>query len=342
MDKIFLQAIRDDDLNTVIECVQKGYDKRRQHIYVIKCCAINGRLDILKYLIEMGYEPHRGINDRALKWAAIHGHLPIVKYLLENFACNCYVASHGLKNIIACWFCKKSYYHYPHYKKHAFRLAAKYGHMDIVKYFCEDYVIYDDDSAFRFAARYGHLDIVNYLLRRTGADVENLDYYALRWSLKNKHYDIVKRLLKNSERSEQVALRQCAATGDLDAIKYLIGIGCDPTRTTGLVVYPCGTGHIDMVNFLISWNCDPLPYGFAFISGFPSNWEKIQLCVISSLTKKAMFKSTIRSTDNAETVLEIVKKNYVRKCTNKHNFLKFVLKPKSLCMQWIACINDLV
>ena len=44
--------------------------------------AKNGRMEMVKYLVELGADIHAE-NEYALRWSAKHGHLEIVKYLVE-------------------------------------------------------------------------------------------------------------------------------------------------------------------------------------------------------------------------------------------------------------------
>ena len=79
------------------------------------------------------------------------------------------------------------------YHNEALRLAAGFGHIDIVKYLVEVQkanIHAKEDEAVRFASRRGHLDVVKYLVEH-GANIHAQNNYALKWAKGNEHKVIV-------------------------------------------------------------------------------------------------------------------------------------------------------
>lgn len=64
--------------------------------------------------------------------------------------------------------------------------AAKYGHLDIIKYYHENNHICTED-AMDFAAEYGHLKIVKYLYENRK---EGCTRNAMNHAMNNRHYDV--------------------------------------------------------------------------------------------------------------------------------------------------------
>lgn len=88
--------------------------------------------------------------------------------------------------------------------------ACENGNINIVKSYSKIVNIHtDDDSALRFAARYGHIDIVKYLIE-IGANPYAMNNDALNWAKYNKHYEVEKYLdsvmFKNNKYNNRILL----------------------------------------------------------------------------------------------------------------------------------------
>jgi ankyrin repeat protein len=332
MNELIYQAIKEGNLNTVDQCIKANYDKHRRNANIIKCCAINGQLEIMKYLISVGYEYFTKNKDFALKWAAIHGHAPIVKYFIHDARC-CHVG----KQIYYCLQCQQNFnLHYKYY--YAFRAAARNGHLNIVKLFC-DWTPYfywqiNDNYAFRIAAKYGHMDIFEYFIDK-GVYVDDLDHYTLRWAIKKKHYNIISRLINNNNELQINAFAYCSLTGNLDAMKYLVGLGVISENNQNVLslAYCCCYGHINILKFLISWNFNPAQFDTWPFSTVHKNWQEIYFCLISAFTKKNMSDYMKISNGDASFLIKIFGSNFIRRHNFKYNLLKFSLRPLSMHTQ---------
>ena len=65
--------------------VDNGADIHANDEYDLRRAAANGRLEVVKYLVDNGADIHAN-DDGALRWAAENGRLEVVKYLIDNGA----------------------------------------------------------------------------------------------------------------------------------------------------------------------------------------------------------------------------------------------------------------
>ena len=59
-----------------------GADVHADNDGALGWAALDGHLDVVKYLIEMGADVHADY-DGAMRWAAKNGHLDVMRYLIE-------------------------------------------------------------------------------------------------------------------------------------------------------------------------------------------------------------------------------------------------------------------
>ncbi len=93
-------------------------------------------------------------------------------------------------------------------------LAAKYGHLDVVKVLIASHADitaqdYCNGTPLHYAAQYGHLDIVNALLI-AGADHALRDCFGktpLHWAIENRHFAIAKVLIDAGATTEGINLQ---------------------------------------------------------------------------------------------------------------------------------------
>jgi len=83
------------------------------------------------------------------------------------------------------------------YGPEAFRWAAWYGHLEVVKFLLQHSDPTALDHAFRMAAWTGHLEIVKFLLPHSDPKAHYSE--AFRWAAENGHLEIVKLLLPHSD-----------------------------------------------------------------------------------------------------------------------------------------------
>ncbi len=163
-----IQASNDGDLSQVKSLIIEGADVHAWDDYVFIYAALNGHIEIVKYLVEDHDANVHLYGDLVLRIAASNGQLEVVKYLVED----CDADVHARDD-------------------YALQTAASNGQLEVVKYLVEDCdadVHARDDYALRWAADYGHLEIVKYL------KTYNVSQFT------NRHIDKQKRI----ENSNQV------------------------------------------------------------------------------------------------------------------------------------------
>jgi len=114
---------------------------------------------------------------------------------------------------------------------YAFILAARNGHLSIVKYLFKHGVDIHArrDAAFILSASNGYLSIVKFLVKKN-VDIQSDYNYALRWASHNGHFKIVKILIANGaniHEQDDYALLASAHNGHLNIVKFLIENGAN-------------------------------------------------------------------------------------------------------------------
>jgi hypothetical protein len=120
--------------------------------------------------------------------------------------------------------------------EHAFRIAAIYGHLDIMRYLVDFHGVdprNQDDSSVVHAAQNGHLDIVRYLVEECGSDPNQGMGGTLIGAARNGHLDIVRYLIEEQGIDPHVQddgpLSSAAINGYLNIVRYFIEeLGTDP------------------------------------------------------------------------------------------------------------------
>lgn len=105
------------------------------------------------------------------------------------------------------------------------------------------------------AARNGHLRDVSDLLERAGVNVHVDDDFALRWSARNGHYDVVKLLLcrrANVHAMEDEALRFAAQNGHAEIVSLLLEHNANVfSLNQAALIVAASRGHFDVVQLLL-------------------------------------------------------------------------------------------
>lgn len=78
-------------------------------IYLMRCAACHGKLELVKYLVSLGEDPHL-YNECPLLWAVRNGHLNVIKYIVSQGA----ITHIQQDNVLSD--------------------AVKYGRLEVVKY----------------------------------------------------------------------------------------------------------------------------------------------------------------------------------------------------------------
>jgi ankyrin repeat protein len=96
LDRLFVEAVRKDNIEEVKEFLGQGADKEKADVYgwtPLHVAAMKGHFQIVKYLVEQGADKEKVTNDwpfwqfcgtTPLHAAIIENHLQIVEYLLEQ------------------------------------------------------------------------------------------------------------------------------------------------------------------------------------------------------------------------------------------------------------------
>jgi ankyrin repeat protein len=119
----------------------------------------------------------------------------------------------------------------------AFRVAAKKGHLNVLKWLKENYNITEKDaklnnnSTFSWAALFGHLEVLKWLKKTfkiTEEEAKTYNNQAFRWAAIYGHLDVLKWLKetfniteKEAKINNNEAFRWAANNGHLDVLKWL-------------------------------------------------------------------------------------------------------------------------
>jgi hypothetical protein len=320
--EIFIKEIVKGNLAEVKRLVAAGCDKNRLNYNIVKFCAIYGHVDIMKYLISIGYRPQIKIQnkDYSLKWAAMNGHLELVKYLILDEHCD-YALNHN----------------------YAFRYAAGNGHLEVIKYLstlvkCDHRS--NSDHALRLAASNGHVDAVDFLITM-GCDVRSLDFAAVKNALKNERFDVIKYFATTCESiSTRFMMSLCCVEYCTGSLKYLVSLGFDfRFDKDELLGLSFNMYRTQSVRCLLSlgcnlMNCIKYHSGMASFPGY--SWYTIKRDIFGHLARKDISYCIQKYPTNTiflEKLFWEDKKNIVRKMNQKYNQWKFILKPTSLHTQ---------
>jgi len=177
---------------------------------------------------------YEGIAD--LNYAAHNGRLDKVKYLTEKFRSN---------NM--------------DYFDDALILAAKAGHLDIVKHLVEDcrLNVHSQKVAFRVAS-YGHLEVLKYFMEDCGVNHRVMPSFMddlLQAAAGKGQLDIVKYLMKTHNNFSLNAFAN-AAKGHLDVVKYFVEEAGLPEKHKAHMLMTATrsaakAGQLDIVKYLV-------------------------------------------------------------------------------------------
>ena len=194
--------------------------------------ALDGHLDILKYLRSKVKEDIQRIDNKLLKSAAYEGHVSIVKYLIEETGRNDHTIEdlsliENVKNGDLCmvqYLIEEAGVNANAYYGGAISNSAKYGRLSILKYLIEKvgYIHSINDNVLRMAAREGHLSIVKYLIET---------------SLKKSLLD-------------DTVLYSAAEKGQINIVKYLIEEGNANNYTWNCNAALHGRNYYDILTYL--------------------------------------------------------------------------------------------
>jgi hypothetical protein len=183
----------------------RQYGPRRDEPYFCEKVAWTNKLELLKWARE---EKKCEWDDRTICAAANHGNMEMVKYCVAN---ECPI------DLSAC------------------AHAADGGHLEVLKYLCEEAKAPWASGTASWAAANGHLHILEYLVER-----------------KYRKYTAY-------------ACERAAESGHLDCLKYLRETAKAPWNSDA-VRRAHENNHPECLQYLLDNNC-PLPYGWRYENG---------------------------------------------------------------------------
>jgi ankyrin repeat protein len=146
------------------------------------------------------------------------------------------------------------------------------------------------------------------------------------------HLDIVQYLVK---KGYNCPIRRAAEFGQLETLKYLVSIGCNPKSLDNYALrHSAKNNKKDVFKYLLSLDCYPInPYDSIF---FAPTGVETYMCLLSVLTKKFLLDyfrthKIFWARDDSNSNVKFFKiTTSTKKITHKHNFLKYILNPRSM------------
>jgi ankyrin repeat protein len=214
---------------------EQGADIHADNEYAMRCAAMNGHLEVVKYLVEEQRIDIRANHDHTMRLAAAMRQIAVMEYLCDQGA-----------DIRAC-------------NDEAIQFAAWKGDLTIIVSIlqrCENPIKQNmirmfDNSAVRQAAMNGHLDVVKYLCEQ-GVDIHAKNNLAVRYAAMNGHLEVVQYLVEQGADIDE-AVRYAVEKGHLDVVQYLVEQGADIDEA---VRYAVEKGHLDVVQYLVEQGAD--------------------------------------------------------------------------------------
>jgi len=184
-------------LDVVKYLLESGANRHIINRNMIYTIVINGHLNILKFLAENGFEFQK--ND-LLSASAVYGKLDIVKYFIEVGANVNTITEQHVENILERGYLEvmktlvDAGLKIPILNSDVLQRIAQYGYEDIIIYLVEAGVGVETITLGKVVEN-GNLSFVKYLLEN-GASVSDIDNKTLTYCMWIGYYDIVKFLLE--------------------------------------------------------------------------------------------------------------------------------------------------
>lgn len=242
-----------------------------------------GRLEVIKYLIEIGNPVNDNLAQHALKIAILNNKQEIAKYLIEKGAdMNKDYSYDGTPLLLACSHHQLDLVKYLIEKGVNINAevnsttpliqASQNGHLEIVKYLIEkganiNTVVHLLKTALTAASQNGHLVVVKYLVEK-GANVHEKESYrgrntSLMLASENGHLEIVKFFMERVGNPEikttdgYTALYSACQEDRIEIVKYLIENGLNVNKIeryrSGFspLMVASQRGHLEIVKYLV-------------------------------------------------------------------------------------------
>ena len=251
MEKEFLDACENNDFYKVVECVEKGVNINMEidGIRGLTLCAKSGNFITLKYLIEKGADYNFNDNN-PLRIASINGKLDIINYLLslkselELIEMIMFFSWSNRHIDIFEFFLDKNFRDTP------LEYAYKNGYHSII----ENLIVDDLESSLCASTDMGLYNMVKYLVE-LGVDVNWKNGTPLINSCFYGHLEIVIFLVENGadiKIRNNEPLIAASNSGNVDIVLYLLDLGADINAKNGeALLNTIINGDLDLLRIMV-------------------------------------------------------------------------------------------
>lgn len=229
-----------------------------------------GNVDLFEYFADKGADIHAW-HDYPLLQSATKGYIDIIEYLVAEKNVNVQIYNNAALRMaarnghiaIVRYFLELPKEAAPNVdaRSEALINASEFGHIDIVKYLISEKanVHVRNDSPLQIAAEKGHIDIVKYLIK-SNAKINANNNVALRSAARHGHIDIVEYLVKkgaNIHANNNESLVNAASGGFIEVVRYLIEQGAKIDANNNAVLLSAAKrGHLDIIKYLVQKGVD--------------------------------------------------------------------------------------
>lgn len=259
MKSALYAACSGSHLETVKFLIEEGGCDLSTHISTspnaINHAAWGGNVQILKYLISIGFPNVNRGTETSLHVAASSGKLDAVRFLIKN-------GSNSQKEQL------------DNQGFTPIQVASRRGNWDVVKYLVSigcDYLAINrfQVSAFSFACAQNNLNMLKYFHLNLGCDLNQAFHIGstLQEICRNGHIEILKYFFENgvsfqnegstTNKDEELnTIKWSCEGGQLDFVKYLVSIGCNIANRAEPLIHACLSENLDLVKYLVSIGAD--------------------------------------------------------------------------------------
>ena len=295
-------------------------------------CA-NGHHNIVRYLVENCHcnaDIRSEDNDSPLHIAALNGHLDLVKYFVEDLNMDpntqgfqeCapfYNASeNGHHNIVRYWV--KNCHYNAHIRSEDNNISASNGHLDLGKYFLEDFNMDPNPrevkewAPLHHVSAKGHHNIAKYLVEKCdcnpGTKSED-NNTPLHIAALNGHLNLVKYFVENSNMDpnsrgfeDWAPLHFASANGHRNIVRYLVknchcNVDIRSENSDTPLHIAALNGHLDLVKYFVeNSNMNPNTRGFQQCAPLHHASANGHCNIVRYLIKNCLCNAGIKSEDN--------------------------------------------
>jgi hypothetical protein len=322
--------------------------------------ATTGDLLTFKWLVN-----NNKLNYEIYNKASMFGHLHIIEYALDKTK-NSYDNSHGSMLNYIC---------------DAANVAAMCGQLDILKYLLNQQHVpimprhlhwCNLELALVPCVEHSDFPMLNYLLYEIGCDIGKSNRYVIGRSIRSGNIPMFEYLLDIGYTlpDKYDLYIECLFFDQMHVVDYLHRKGYELTHhEMRIIINSCCSSNmtvsVDKVHYLsnVSWTktinldhkfCNIMinmfsydmiyrPKNIYLFKYYFNQLSKCQKFFVIGNCKRFLIKQHHANCSSLDIFLEIEHKRLTSENNlRKNNLLKFVLRPKSLHLQFTACINDIV